>query len=60
MARKIIQIAHSEAGDGREPSISLIALCDDGTVWARTSWHDDNPRMAGWRRIPDVPQDDTQ
>lgn len=45
--RKIIQIATTSDSDNAYPSI--IALCDDGTVWRKIIRHDSTP--APWRRV---------
>ena len=46
--RKIIQIAMSESSDGDgDASVSVLALCDDGTLWFRA----DPWKETAWRRI---------
>lgn len=49
--RKIIQLIMSPPGPGYKPMI--VALCDDGTVWA-----DVIGRPASWQKLDDIPQDD--
>jgi hypothetical protein len=53
--RKIIQIA-SEAAKYRngEGTIYLIALCDDGTLWAMDRHADHRGK---WTPLSDIPQD---
>jgi hypothetical protein len=45
--RKIIQIVW--AGDMPDGSSTLVALCNDGTLWSKTGGHD-------WEEIEPVPQ----
>lgn len=59
--RKIIQIqalrftrAPVQGGGGPPQDTELVALCDDGTVWTRTSTM---PGEAEWVLVEDVPQD---
>ncbi|GAA6939536.1 hypothetical protein AOH328_00240 [Helicobacter pylori] len=63
--RKIVQIAISKAmgydhnDDSFQSQESLIALCDDGTVWSREFdcaggyW-----AKQEWKKIEDIPQDE--
>ncbi|WKT00487.1 nucleoside triphosphate pyrophosphohydrolase family protein [Gallibacterium salpingitidis] len=55
--RKVIQISESITQDTEyaDGYWSLIALCDDGTLWNKSSLSDNV-----WIRIEDVPQDDKQ
>lgn len=50
--RKIIQIATGQSydTDSFETTMSLRALCDDGTVW----FYKFNERI--WRQFPEIPQ----
>ena len=46
--RKVIQVSQAAAENG----YTLVALCDDGTMWHRDSlWSTDSE----WRQIPGVP-----
>lgn len=61
MARKVIQIATSismAASDGQsDETETVIALCDDGTMWDLGRWYDkEKGPQAGWTPIPNVPQ----
>lgn len=57
--RKAIQISNCAVAldDSLGPpvSYSLVALCDDGSIWELTS-DEDNPEGA-WIRLPEIPQD---
>ena len=47
--RRIKQIAMSESSDGEgNASVSVLALCDDGSLWFRSDPWDNGSR---WRRI---------
>lgn len=48
--RRVIQIGVGTSGQGGEQWPVLFALCDDGTIWQRSS-------PEGWHEIDDVPQD---
>lgn len=48
--RKVISIAIS---DGTPANQTLVALCDDGTIWSKPVRSD----QPDWIRIPDIPQD---
>lgn len=59
MARKVIQIAIAEAlGNDGESVSELMVLCDDGTIWERTTRINPRPGEAyyRWVRIDEVPQ----
>lgn len=49
--RKIIQVAVTQDATS-DPMISVVALCDDGTVW-RTAL---NHGWSEWKPLPPVPQ----
>lgn len=57
--RKIIQIQalrFMQKRSDQDPDsqeTELIALCDDGTVWTRTSTYDES----GWVKVSDIPQE---
>ena len=46
--RKIIQIAHAMSD---ERGFSIVALCDDGSIWEIDAQH------RTWERTQDIPQD---
>jgi hypothetical protein len=46
--RKIIQIAHA-ISDNR--GFSVVALCNDGTIWEL------DHHCRSWKQMPDIPQD---
>jgi hypothetical protein len=48
--RKIVQITAATAGDGGEQWSVVYALCDDGTVWWKSS------PSGRWEQIRDIPQ----
>jgi hypothetical protein len=55
-ARKIVQICYSPRKERREFDTqyeTVMALCDDGTVW-QTFYYDGTWRE--WEQIPNVPQ----
>jgi hypothetical protein len=45
--RKVVQLVHQDGLDGA----TLLALCDDGTIWSYESDGDD----CGWEEIPGPP-----
>lgn len=47
MPRKVIQVAVDVS--------SILAVCDDGTVWRIP---DGRGRRGGWQQMPPIPQDD--
>jgi hypothetical protein len=49
--RKIIQIAHAMSD---ERGFSIVALCDDGTLW------DFDGQYRNWRQIPAIPQESAE
>ena len=55
--RKIIQIATSNAMNKTNKIETIIALCDDGTLWQRSVEIDDVRVYGGdWFQIKNVPQ----
>ena len=56
MARKIIQISESVTPETPYHACfwSLTALCDDGTLWNKSSIKEP------WEQIPNVPQDNEE
>lgn len=50
MTRKIVQIAASESPEGGR---SVLALCDDGTLWCSVSG---SVRWLDWQPLPEIPQ----
>lgn len=51
MKRKIIQIASEYLGEKYVEPSTVLALCNDGTVWSL------NEDRKGWGKLPDIPQD---
>ncbi|MBS5162653.1 hypothetical protein INP91_07205 [Haemophilus parainfluenzae] len=57
-ARKIVQIAMSNNLNGNSYMETMIALCDDGTLWQRgVRFSDERFEGGEWFRLNDVPQD---
>lgn len=55
--RKIIQIATSNAMSSNDKIETIIALCNDGTLWQRSVEIDDVRVYGGdWFQIENVPQ----
>lgn len=50
--RKIVQIAMSQDATD-DPALSVLALCDDGTVWRTVMAYG----WQKWERLPPVPQE---
>lgn len=40
---------------GGDPDNTIVALCDDGTVWHL--WASNMNKPDAWRRMPDIPRD---
>ena len=56
--RKIVQIAMSNALCNEGYMESMIALCNDGSLWQRIIWATERKRTGGeWFRLDDIPQD---
>lgn len=53
--RKIIQIAISISHSFFNDSAILIVRCDDGTVWKRSLFDNDDDKE--WKKIKSIPQD---
>ncbi len=49
--RKIIQIAHAMSD---ERGFSVVALCDDGTLWEYEG------QYRSWRQTPAIPQESAE
>lgn len=55
--RKIIQIATSNAMSENNKIETIIALCDDGTLWQRSIEIDEVRAFGGeWFQIENIPQ----
>ncbi len=53
MSRKIVQISSTFDVDASpRPTVTVIALCDDGTVWQQETAYN-----KPWERLPAIPQD---
>lgn len=56
--RKIVQIAMSNALCNEGYMESMIALCNDGSLWQRLIGATERKRNGGeWLRLDDIPQD---
>ena len=56
--RKIVQIAMSNNLSGNRYIETMIALCDDGSLWQRGGRISDEQFEGGeWFRLNDIPQD---
>lgn len=56
--RKIVQIAMSNNLSGNRYIETMIALCDDGSLWQRGVRISDEQFEGGeWFRLNDIPQD---
>lgn len=56
--RKIVQIAMSNALCNEGYMESMIALCNDGSLWQRIIGATERKRTSGeWFRLDDIPQD---
>lgn len=56
--RKIVQIAMSNNLNGNSYMETMLALCDDGTLWQRGIRFSDERFEGGeWFRLDDIPQD---
>jgi len=49
--RKVVQIAVTQDASN-DPTQSVLALCDDGTIWRTVMVYGWQP----WAQLPDVPQ----
>ena len=59
--RKIIQIATSNAMSENNKIETIIALCDDGTLWQRSIEIDEVRVFGGeWFQIENIPQGDME
>lgn len=61
MARRIIQIVMTETMDrGQPPNIlnTLVALCDDGTLWGTDPMDELCWAQMDWKRLKNVPQEE--
>lgn len=52
--RKIIQITNHRSDERYTDEIELIALCNDGSLWALRQ----TSKAAMWKRLDDIPQTD--
>lgn len=61
MKRKIIHIATVSPGRSQQHSYnpSVVALADDGTVWA-AAFNPGSRVFDPWERLPDVPENDAE
>ena len=56
--RKIVQIAMSNVLNNEGYMESMIALCNDGSLWQRNIGITERKRNGGeWFRLNDIPQD---
>lgn len=56
--RKIVQIAMSNTLSNEGYQESIIALCNDGSLWQRAVQITDEKSMGGeWFRLNNIPQD---
>jgi len=59
LSRKIVQISTTHQSNSDSEYFSIVALCDDGTLWISMSGETSTVPIKpyGWRLIANVPQE---
>lgn len=57
VSRRVTDFRATTVAEDSLYTTTVVALCDDGTLWLLESKNESGERPA-WRRLPDLPQGD--